>query len=70
MATKQKPKLTKTIKFRVSEFEENQIKRLAETFAEGNVSLWCIHGTLNAPRKKINLDDIKKSSRRNIKKGN
>lgn len=64
-----KPKLTKEIKVRVSEFEYYRIKELARKYAMGNVSLYMVYHSINAKRKFIDLDEVKNSSRRQISKG-
>ena len=35
---------------------DNRIKKLAELYSNGNVSVWIIHCALNGPREKVNLD--------------
>lgn len=62
-----KRKLNEVIQIRVSDFEKNRLKFLAEKFANGNLSLWIIYCALNAPRKKLKFDELEESSRK--KKG-
>jgi hypothetical protein len=51
------------IEIRCSTIEKNRIKALAAIYADGNLSLWLVHSAMNAPRKKINGDNIKESAR-------
>lgn len=57
-------KLIKKIELRVSEFEKNRIKWLADRYANGNISLWVVYCALNAPRKEINFDEMEDSTRK------
>lgn len=59
-----KPKLTKTIKVRVSDFEFNRIKELARKYANGNMSLWMVYNSINTDRKYLKYNNLKKSNRR------
>lgn len=62
-----KRNLDKFVKIRVSEYEKNRIKYLADNFAGGNMSLWIIYCALNMPRKKIKTKEIDETTRK--KKG-
>jgi len=42
---------TDKIQLRVTEFQKNRIKMLADKYAGGCVTTWMMHGALNAPRK-------------------
>lgn len=59
-----KKELTEKIEIRVSPFEKNRIKWLAEKYAKGNVSLFLIYHGINAIRKEIDIDDLKEYSKR------
>ena len=41
---------TEKIEIRVSSWDKNRIRILANEYAGGNVSLWVAHGALEAPR--------------------
>lgn len=53
-------KRIENIRIRVTEKEKHRIKILADLYAGGNVTAWLIHGALNAPRKKLTLEDVRK----------
>jgi hypothetical protein len=42
-----------TIQLRVTEFEKNRIKMLADKYSDGNMTAWVVWGAMNAPRKII-----------------
>lgn len=64
----QKEKLSEVITIRVSPFEKNFIKGLADMYSQGNLSLWMTYAALNAERKFLKEDDLIESNRR-IRKG-
>ena len=68
--TSRNKQLTEKIEIRVSEFEKNRLKWLANKYANGNVSLYLIYHGMNAPRKEIDPDHLKEYSqrRKHIKK--
>ena len=63
-------KQTKRINIRVTEYEFNFIKTLAEMYANGNVSLFMVYSALNANRKMLGDSDLIKSTRKVNKGGN
>lgn len=62
-----KKELTEKIEVRVSEFEKNRLRWLANKYANGNLSLYVIYHAMNAPRKEINPEYLKEFSKRNKK---
>lgn len=62
--------LTEKIEIRVSEFEKNRIKFLADKYAKGNVSLFLVYHGLNSIRKEIDSDDVAEYSKRRKKPEN
>ena len=62
--TSRNKQLTEKIEIRVSEFEKNRLKWLANKYANGNVSLYLIYHGMNAPRKDINPEHLKEYSDR------
>jgi len=62
--TNRNKQLTEKIEIRVSEFEKNRIKWLAQKYANGNVSLYLIYHGMNAPRKEISPESLKEYSKR------
>ncbi len=46
-------KKTETVQLRLTEFDKNRIKMLADKYAEGNMTDWILYGAINAPRKFI-----------------
>lgn len=52
------------IEIRVSQYEKERIKFLADQFAGGNVSLWVTYCALNAPRQHIAPKEIEETKRR------
>lgn len=56
--------LTEKIEIRVSEFEKNRLKWLANKYANGNVSLYLIYHGMNAVRKNINPSHLSEYSQR------
>lgn len=52
MTTQTKKKI-ETIQVRLTEFQKNRIKILADKYAFGNMSAWIVHGAMNAPRKTL-----------------
>jgi hypothetical protein len=54
-----KEKLLK-IQIRISEYDKNKIKMIADKFADGNVSAWLIYGAINVDRKYIGKKRDKK----------
>lgn len=67
MTIKRQKELIKKIEIRVSEFEKNRIKFLADQYANGNVSLFLIYHGLNSTRKEINAEDLLEYSKRRKK---
>lgn len=63
-----KKELTEKIEIRVSVFEKNRIKFLAEEYANGNISLFVIYNAINAKREYINSEDLKNYSKRRKEK--
>jgi len=59
--------LTEYIHIRVSNFEKNRIKWLAEKYADGNVSLWMIYASLNMQREFIKPEILKESKRNRVR---
>lgn len=45
-----KHETTKRIEIRVTEKEKNRIIFLSKQYAGGNLTIWLVHGALNAPR--------------------
>lgn len=60
---KKKPVRSLTLQVRLTEWELNRIKGLAGIYAGGNLSLFVVHASLNAPREKITNEvrKVKKS---------
>lgn len=46
-------KLNKKIELRISDFDKNKIKFLAEKYHDGNVSRFMVYCALNFPRHKM-----------------
>lgn len=65
--TNRKKELTEYIHIRVSEFEKNRIKFLADKYANGNISLFLIYHGINAIRKNIDENDLINYSKRRKK---
>lgn len=63
-----KHKLTEKIEIRVTEYEKNFIKGLADLYAQGNVSLFMVYAAFNSDRKMLKEDDLAESNRR-LRKG-
>lgn len=63
-----KKKLTERLEIRVSPYEKNFIKGLADLYAQGNVSLFLVYAAFNSERKFLNKDDLNESQRK-IRKG-
>ena len=59
--------LTEKIEIRVSPFEKNRIKWLADKYANGNMSLYLIYHGMNAPRKEVSADHLEEYSKRRKK---
>ena len=62
-----KDNLDEVITVRVSTYEKNKLRMLADMYAGGNISLWVVRCALDAPRKMLDDDSIS-SSKRKIKK--
>lgn len=62
-----KKKLTERIEIRVSPYEKNFIKGLAEMYAKGNLSLFLVYAAFNSERKFLNDDDLVESKRKTRK---
>jgi len=67
MTKTRKKELTEKIEIRVSEFEKNRLKWLAQKYAGGNVSLYMIYHAMNAERKEISPENISEYSKRRKK---
>lgn len=63
-----KEKLTERIEIRVTPYEKNFIKGLANIYSNGNISALLVHSVLNVNRKNIEKNDFNKSER-SIRKG-
>ena len=50
--------LNEYIHIRVSRYEKNRLKWLADKYADGNVSLWMIYASLNVNREFIKPEDL------------
>lgn len=61
-------KLSEKIEIRVSSYEKNFIKGLADMYAGGNVSLFMVYSAFNADRKILGEDDLRES-KRSLRKG-
>lgn len=48
-----KIKKEKVFIMRISEFDRNRLKMLADKYASGDMTAWALHGIINAPRKFI-----------------
>ena len=60
-------KLNEYIHIRVSTYEKNRIKWLANRFAGGNISLWMVYASLNLNREFINPEVLKESKRKRVR---
>ena len=58
--------LNEYIHIRVSTYEKNRIKWLAEKYADGNISLWMIYSSLNMRREFIKPELLKESKRNRV----
>ena len=65
---KREKSLTEYIHIRVSEFEKNRLQWLSNKYADGNLSLYLIYHAMNAPRKKIDPENLKEYSNRHKKR--
>lgn len=68
MSTKNKEKLTKRLNVRLSPYESNFIKGLADLYAGGNISLFIVYAAFNCERRMLREDDLIESKRK-IRKG-
>ena len=59
--------LNEYIHIRVSSYEKNRLKWLANKYADGNVSLWMIYASLNVNREFIKPEDLKESKRKRVR---
>ena len=59
--------LNEYIHIRVSIYEKNRLKWLANKYADGNVSLWMIYASLNMRREFIKPEDLKESKRKRVR---
>ena len=59
--------LNEYIHIRVSKYEKNRLKWLADKYADGNVSLWMIYASLNVNREFIKPEDLKESKRKRVR---
>ncbi|MCK5608289.1 hypothetical protein KAR91_40785 [Candidatus Pacearchaeota archaeon] len=57
-------KNSEKLQIRLTEYEKNRIKWLADKYANGNMSLYLIYAALNIDRRKIRPDDVKGFSKR------
>lgn len=64
----EKEKLTEQINIRMTRYEKNFIKGLADLYAQGNVSLFMVYAAFNSDRKMLGEDDLRES-KRSIRKG-
>jgi len=55
------------IHIRVSTFEKNRIKWLADKYADGNISLWMVYASLNLNREYIKPEILKESKRKRVR---
>lgn len=44
----------------VTEREKNHLQMLANTYAGGNLTAWLVYGGMNAPRKYLSADEVKR----------
>lgn len=65
---KEKEKLTEVLQIRLSPYEKNFIRGLANLYAGGNISLFLVYAAFNCVRKELEEDDLVESNRR-IRKG-
>ena len=56
------------IHIRVSTFEKNRLKWLADNYAGGNLSLWIVYASLNIDRSQIKPHHLYESKRNRSKK--
>ena len=59
-----KDKLTFRIEVRVTEYEKNFIKGLADIYSNGNISMLLVYAAFNFVRKFLEESDFLKSKRR------
>ena len=59
--------LNEYIHIRVSRFEKNRLKHLADKYAEGNISLWVIYASLNMQREFITPEKLQESKRNRVR---
>ena len=55
--------LNETINIRVSAFEKNRLRWLADKYADGNLSLYMVFSSLNIDRSNIRPEHLKDSRR-------
>ena len=60
--------LNEYLHIRVSTFEKNRLKLLADHYAGGNLSLWIIYASLNIDRSNIEPHHLFESKRNRSKK--
>ena len=60
--------LNEYLHIRVSTFEKNRLKWLADHYAGGNLSLWIIYASLNIDRGEIEPHNLLESKRNRSKK--
>jgi len=65
---KEKHKLSERLEIRLSPYEKNFIKGLANLYSNGNVSLFLVYAAFNSERKILKEDDLLESKRR-IRRG-
>ena len=58
-----KDKLTERIEIRLTRYEKNFIKGLADLYAQGSISALLLHSVFNVTRKVITKDDFPRSKR-------
>lgn len=60
-------KLNEYIHIRVSTFEKNRLKWLADRYANGNLSLWVVYASLNIDREMLKPESLNESKRNRTK---
>ena len=54
-------KKTKVVQIRISEYDKNRLKYLAERYASGSITKWIIHAIKEAPRKYLKKTTVEKN---------
>jgi len=63
-----KQKLSERVEIRLSPYEKNFIKGLANLYAGGNISLFLVYAAFNSDRKMLGENDLRESNR-SLRKG-